>query len=72
MKIDLDSSYRCLAPCKYCGSLDGASGPGTAVHAARIVCAQDECGRFLNWMPFWMAERMGLIELVACPDDLDG
>lgn len=64
IKINLDSSARSLVPCRYCGSLDGVTGPGTSTHAARIECAQPECGRFLNWLSFDLAYKFNLIERI--------
>lgn len=60
MKIDLDSSERCLVPCRHCGSVWGEMRDGTGPHAKRIDC--HGCGRFLNWMGLGTAIRFGMYE----------
>lgn len=58
MKIDLDSSQKCLVPCRHCGSVWGVVKDGTGPHAKRIDC--QGCGRFLNWMGLGLAIELGL------------
>jgi primosomal replication protein N len=44
-------------PCPHCGTVDVPRlGPGTSVHAARLLCAG--CARFLKWAPRVLVERL--------------